>query len=324
MKHRFLILLIVFILCTFSFSSESVAAEMHSANIYLMKDVWNGNTGVQTEYGIQSSWLVTSNSPIYLYYYGPEHIPSSSRGDITIFAISQSELVTSDQITSETTFLDSEGNTWYTVFFSLGINMAYPYYGNYSFVVTDAESSFKLTSACYNINDFVTNYTNGTLDCNKDIDFNNEVYNQNIGYLQNVGLKITGTGGNDFTLLWAVENSDYLTDDWRVQVGWMTNFQEGLFGEKKAYTNLKLVSWDDELLYKTGRVEFKMSELWGMIPDATSFSHNGYFLARIIHVNNETGVFETGGWTQIHYIYDIEELEINLTLIVSCPSISYM
>lgn len=320
MKKTWIVLLIICITIFFTFSIKGNAAELYGTEIYLMQEVWNSNTGSQESNmsGILKNWGLRSTSPIYLYYYVPDMAPAGSYTDVVLFAISQNGITCdADTTSTNSTMTDSNGQLWYIWQGGITKSFARPYYAYLSLDVGGAENTYKLNQI-YNVNEFISNYINGTLDYEVIIDFNNPVFNENIGYLQNVGLKITGVGGNDFTLTWAVENSEYLSDDYRVQIGYMTNFTRELLGEQKAYTNMDLITWEDALYYSVGRKEFKLKELWNMIPDAISYSHNGYFLLRIIHVDEKTGLYETGGWVQVHYILGDGEKDI----VVSTPILS--
>lgn len=249
--------------------------------------------------------VLSSSSPVDLYYFTTFDTPFSGDYIVRAYAVSESP------INDSGTVFDYQEKKLY------GLDVCYIATGFYSgnsgyidFFGNGANEIYKLKNSYGDVNSFIYDYKRDGLDYEIPIDWNNPIYNENIGYLQNVGLKISGIGGDNFTLTWAVNNSDYLTDDFRVQIGWMTNFQESLLGDKKAYTNLNLISWDDELKYNTGRVEFSLRELWEMIPSGHSFSHNGYFLLRIIHADKKTGLYEAGGWGQIHWILGDGESDV--------------
>lgn len=297
-----LFFLVFFIILAFPIRASAEEITSYGVDILQTNHTYKSNGAYQTGYpNVEILGQFDSFSPIYVYYYQSADAPVSQ--DIIQYYIIS--LYKFDENCAE--FM-SNSNTWYYYSHYSLKDYAYPFSG-YRDLQISGDNVYRLNKS-YGSNDFITAFQNGTLDYNVIIDWDNAVYNETIGYLQNVGLKISGVGNKDFTITWSTSNNEYLSNEWLIQIGWQTTFQESLFGDQKAYTNLELVNWEDNLQYSAGRVEFNLGDLWAMIPDGYSFSHNGYFLLRIIHVDISTGLIEYGGWGQIQWTLSEDGVDV--------------
>ena len=135
-----------------------------------------------------------------------------------------------------------------------------------------------------------------------DIDWDNMQYNETIGFLQNVMLKASGSLNKDFEITWSNNDWQFQNDEFRVQIGYHTRFQETLFGELRLYTDLDYISWNDGLYYSAGKWSCNVDDLFTAIPNCNHPAYTGNFYLRIVRVNSSTGSVEYGPWGQLSWV----------------------
>lgn len=237
-----------------------------------------------------------SFSPLYVYYYQSSDVPTSGSGsdEIAYYILSLYEF--SDDVKS----FSCDSETWFYCSYIRSSGVGYPLTG-YTDLTINGDNVYRLNQF-YELTDFISGFQNDSLDYNVAIDWDNAVYNESIGYLQNVMLKEDGLTHKDFEITWANNNGQYMSEDWRIQIGYYTRFQETLFGDRKLYTNLEYINWADSLYYSSGKWSCNVDDLYSVIPNCNHPAYTGNFYLRIIHVDNKTGVCEYGPWGQLSWV----------------------
>lgn len=299
MKFKGLLLFIMIITLSLLFSAKSYAAELYGVNVYIFHDLYNNGT-LQEEQAQQYSNYYSSSSPITVYLMDRVSAPSSTYVSIGYYVVSDSPIYNVDGVECSETFSDSNGNVKYLENFSYDRSYVRPFSADIYMISTGAENAIMLKQY-YSLEDFLTNYLSGTLDYDIEIDWENAQYNESIGYLQNVMLKATDLKEMDFEITWANNNGQYMSDDWRIQIGWNTRYQKELFGSVYNWTNLEYVTWSDELYYSSGKWDNNFITMYSEIPECEYESWWGMIYLRIVHVDSSTGQVEYGGWGQISW-----------------------
>lgn len=135
-----------------------------------------------------------------------------------------------------------------------------------------------------------------------DIDWDNMQYNETIGFLQNVMLKASGSLNKDFEITWSNNDWQFQNNEFRVQVGYHTRFQESFFGDSLVYTDLDYISWEDGLYYSTGKWSCNVDDLLSVIPNCNYPNYSGNFYLRLVRVFSDTGLVEYGPWGRLSWI----------------------
>lgn len=235
-----------------------------------------------------------SLSPLFVYYYQSSDTPVSENNQYGYYVVSLY------QFDENCLTFTADSQTWYCTGSIATRGYVSPLTGYVDFDIS-GDNVYRLTE-WYNFNDFVSGFKDGTLNYNVAIDWDNAVYNESIGYLQNVMLKEDGLTHKDFEITWANNNGQYMSDDWRIQIGYHTRFQETLFGDRKLYTDLEYIKWADSLYYSVGKWSCNVDDLYSVIPNCNYPMYTGNFYLRIMHVDNKTGVCEYGPWGQLSWV----------------------
>lgn len=151
------------------------AAELTTHTVVVNSNEYRYKDGVLVDGypQISDELILTSNEPIYAYYYTTFESPSS--GDVikNLEFISRSAITNSNGSSSAS--FAYNGETWYIYQFYQLTGFSSPYTGYFEFGITGAEKIYKLNQP-YDLQNFITALNKGTLKFEEIIDYDTSKY----------------------------------------------------------------------------------------------------------------------------------------------------
>lgn len=298
-----ILLFILAIVFFFSISLKSNAAELYTANITFGLCQYDNGSFSGIYAGIGGTYTLTSNNPIYVYWYNPYEVPTNASGqEGQVFIITKGTLNGLSGVSTCT--YNGETYSFYNTRTSFGGSSVSTC--AFFFTAFGNGAEIRRLNKIYNtsnIQDIISWHLGNELDYRVNIDWDNMQYNETIDYLQNVMLKSTDFKERNFEITWSNNNGQYMSDEWHVQIGWNTKFQKELFGDVYNWTNLEYVTWLDNLKYSEGKWTGNFDTMYSEIPECNYRSWWGSIYLRLVRVDSNTGSVEYGGWGQLSWAH---------------------